>query len=60
LISIISGIIIDTFGERREQKEAIKDDNQNNCFICNIEREEFERAGKSFEFHVKNEHDMDH
>lgn len=39
LTAIISGIIIDTFGERREKREFIKNDTLNKCFICNIDRE---------------------
>ena len=39
MTAIISGIIIDTFGMRREKKEALKDDTNNRCFICNIDRE---------------------
>lgn len=41
LTAIISGIIIDTFGERRENKKQKKDDTLNTCFICNIGREVF-------------------
>lgn len=51
LTAIISGIIIDTFGERREKKEMIKDDTLNKCFICNIDREEFDRSGEDFTIH---------
>ncbi|KRX10412.1 hypothetical protein PPERSA_10511 [Pseudocohnilembus persalinus] len=56
LTAIISGIIIDTFGERREQKKQIKSDTLNKCFICNIEREEFERSRKDFNHHEIEEH----
>lgn len=52
LTAIISGIIIDTFGERREKEEMIKDDTQNKCFICNIDREEFDRYGEDFNEHI--------
>lgn len=60
LTAIISGIIIDSFGERREQKNTIKEDNNGRCFICNINREEFERQGESFEYHQKEEHNIYH
>lgn len=58
MTAIISGIIIDTFGERREKKEKIDEDNNNRCFICNIDREEFERASQDFKYHTENEHSM--
>ncbi|KRX09314.1 hypothetical protein PPERSA_05983 [Pseudocohnilembus persalinus] len=56
LTAIISGIIIDSFGERREKKKIIKEDNMNRCFICNIDREEFERQGEDFNYHQSEEH----
>jgi hypothetical protein len=58
MTAIISGIIIDTFGERREKKQAIRDDTNNKCFICNINREEFDRAGEDFTFHIQEEHNI--
>lgn len=38
LQAIISGLIIDTFGEMRAESEAIEDDIRDRCFMCNIER----------------------
>ena len=36
--NIVSGIIIDTFAELRDQREKIEDDKKNYCFICGIDR----------------------
>jgi hypothetical protein len=58
LQAIISGLIIDTFGEMRAENEAIENDIESMCFICSIDRDEFEQAGVSFEQHIKNEHNM--
>ena len=33
---------------------------KNNCFICNIERKEFEKNDKSFENHINTEHNIWH
>lgn len=38
LQAIISGLIIDTFGEMRAESEAIEDDIKEKCFMCSIER----------------------
>ena len=38
LQAIISGLIIDTFGEMRAENEAIEDDIKERCFMCSIER----------------------
>mmetsp|Transcript_35283 Transcript_35283/g.31725 ORF Transcript_35283/g.31725 Transcript_35283/m.31725 type:complete len:232 (+) Transcript_35283:328-1023(+) len=56
LLNIIFGIIIDTFAELRDEK-GIKDyDNNNRCYICNIDRTSFEKEGKSFVKHTRKEH----
>ena len=36
--NIILGIIVDTFGTLREQRDNMEEDKRNVCFICNIER----------------------
>ena len=39
---MVSGIIIDSFASQRQMTEAIDEDVKGKCFICNIEREDFE------------------
>jgi len=56
ITAIISGIIIDTFGELRGNADAIEEDNYNSCLICSLSREDFDRVGLSFEKHIKEEH----
>eukprot|EP01041_Mallomonas_annulata_P004945 gene4945-9882_t len=41
--SVVSGIIIDTFASERQRKESIELDVKNRCFICNIDKEDFEQ-----------------
>lgn len=53
---LISGIIIDTFSEMRGNKQALENDVFNNCFICNIARDDFEAVGIPFERHIKQDH----
>ncbi|KAJ3216217.1 hypothetical protein HDU67_009791 [Dinochytrium kinnereticum] len=36
LLNVIFGIIFDTFGQLREDRNAISTDLKNNCFICSI------------------------
>ena len=50
-------MIIDAFGEIRDQKTRNEEDQKNVCFICGIERSEFER-NTNFEEHVVNEHNI--
>ena len=43
MVAIVTGIIIDTFGALREQRNEIETDALNVCFICSVERNVFER-----------------
>jgi hypothetical protein len=55
---LISGIIIDTFSQMRQDKQEIEDDVYNTCFICNIDREDFESMNISFEDHIRHDHNL--
>mmetsp|Transcript_10430 Transcript_10430/g.8960 ORF Transcript_10430/g.8960 Transcript_10430/m.8960 type:complete len:103 (+) Transcript_10430:1928-2236(+) len=55
LLNLIFGMIIDAFGELRDQKIQDEEDHANVCFICGIERSEFERHG-NYDDHVEREH----
>ena len=55
LLNVIFGMIIDSFGDLRDQKNAYDEDRKNICFICGIERGEYERKA-NFDIHVKQEH----
>ena len=55
LLNLIFGMIIDAFGDLRDTKTANEEDAESVCFICGIERSEFERY-TSFDDHVNREH----
>eukprot|EP00330_Aristerostoma_sp_ATCC50986_P007272 CAMPEP_0114578820 /NCGR_PEP_ID=MMETSP0125-20121206/3318_1 /TAXON_ID=485358 ORGANISM="Aristerostoma sp., Strain ATCC 50986" /NCGR_SAMPLE_ID=MMETSP0125 /ASSEMBLY_ACC=CAM_ASM_000245 /LENGTH=189 /DNA_ID=CAMNT_0001769189 /DNA_START=988 /DNA_END=1557 /DNA_ORIENTATION=- len=55
LLNLIFGMIIDAFGELRDKKTRDNDDQKNVCFICGIDRSEYERYA-NFEDHIQNEH----
>jgi hypothetical protein len=42
----------------RRQKEEVRDDIVNTCFVCNIEREDFEQLNLPFIQHIKHEHNL--
>lgn len=54
-LNVIFGMIIDSFGDLRDQKNAYDEDRKNVCFICGIDRSEFERHA-NFDNHTKYEH----
>ena len=36
--NIVSGIMINTFGELRSKREEMQDDKKNKCYICGRDR----------------------
>lgn len=41
-INIIFGIIIDTFGELRDERKALIKDVEQKCFICGVDSYDFD------------------
>eukprot|EP00941_MAST-03F_sp_MAST-3F-sp1_P001155 g1155.t1 len=58
ILAIVSGLVIDTFSELRGEREEKYEDKSNICTICSIDRNEIERAGITFNAHIKNQHNM--
>merc|ERR1719272_159188 len=56
--AIVSGIIIDSFAELRAAREATRLDILHVCFVCDIDREDFETLGLDFKDHVVGQHNM--
>ncbi|XP_051233720.1 ryanodine receptor 2 [Dicentrarchus labrax] len=58
LLAIIQGLIIDAFGELRDQQEQVKEDMETKCFICGIGSEYFDKVPHGFETHTLQEHNL--
>ncbi|XP_063919785.1 ryanodine receptor isoform X1 [Zophobas morio] len=58
LLAIIQGLIIDAFGELRDQLESVKEDMESNCFICGMGKEYFDKVPHGFDTHVQQEHNL--
>ncbi|XP_071050495.1 ryanodine receptor isoform X2 [Onthophagus taurus] len=58
LLAIIQGLIIDAFGELRDQLESVKNDMESNCFICGTSKEYFDSVPHGFDTHVQQEHNL--
>ena len=56
LLNIIFGIIIDTFGQLRDQNQAELKDIKENCFVCGNQRFLFEVKRISWGYHINIEH----
>ncbi len=61
LLNIIFGIVIDTFAQQRDLQAKIKENMENVCFICGIDRNSFDRKHRfGFEYHRDHEHNNMH
>ncbi|RZK01728.1 MAG: ion transporter [Flavobacterium sp.] len=57
LLNLIFGMIIDAFGDLRDEKSSNEEDMENVCFICGLQRSEYERTD-NYEKHISKEHNM--
>jgi len=57
-LNMVFGIILDTFGELREKKNAIDEDMKSQCFICGINSDTFQHLGYGFKHHLEHEHSV--
>ncbi|KAI1708384.1 ion transport protein [Ditylenchus destructor] len=60
VLNLIFGVIIDTFGDLRAEKNEKEDTLRNTCFICGLERGKFDNKAITFEEHNENEHNLWH
>ncbi|XP_031141122.1 ryanodine receptor 1b isoform X1 [Sander lucioperca] len=58
LLAIIQGLIIDAFGELRDQQEQVREDMETKCFICGIGSDYFDSTPHGFETHTLEEHNL--
>lgn len=56
--SMSLGLIIDAFGELRNQLESVKNDMESNCFICGMGKDYFDAVPHGFDTHVQQEHNL--
>lgn len=59
-LNLIFGVIIDTFGDLRQEKQEKDYTLKNTCFICGLDRSKFDNKTVSFDEHIKLEHNMWH
>ena len=53
LLNMINGVIVSTFSQIREESNNKEEDKTNKCFICSIDRVEFEKKKIAFKDHLK-------
>ncbi|GMR49532.1 hypothetical protein PMAYCL1PPCAC_19727 [Pristionchus mayeri] len=60
VLNLVFGVIIDTFGDLRKEKNEKEDILNNTCFICALERGRFDKRAVTFEEHRRKEHNLWH
>lgn len=55
-LNIIFGIIIDTFGGLRDEKNAMSEDMKQKCYICGLDRVFFDKDCGGFDNHIEKDH----
>lgn len=58
LLAILQGLIIDAFGELRDQLQQVTEKMEEACFICGIGRDVLDKVPRGFEQHVLKEHNF--
>ncbi|EFC49132.1 inositol 1,4,5-triphosphate receptor 2 [Naegleria gruberi] len=61
LVNVVFGIVLESFSERREEKQELDEEKSGFCFICSNEKSRFDvraNEGITFEGHIKKEHNM--
>ncbi len=58
LLNMINGIIVTQYSEFRQRYDKNLQDKQNKCYICSIDRSEFEKRKISFYHHTNNDHNI--
>jgi len=57
--NILFGIVIDSFVELYTEDLKLRNNIANVCFICELERDQLEKEGISFDQHISYEHNWE-
>ena len=60
LLAIIQGLIVDAFGQLRDQEDAVALEMQTKCFICGLSNNEFDHIPHGFDKHITKDHCIAH
>lgn len=59
LLNMINGVIVTTFSQIREESVTKEEDIGNRCFICSLDKLEYEKRKINFNEHVELEHNTE-
>jgi hypothetical protein len=58
ILNIIFGIIIDAFGNQREENKKLEEDIENKCYICGLDKFELDTKGEGWYKHIYQHHNV--
>lgn len=58
MLNLINGIVVDTFQDLRQKNSEKSELKDNSCFICSINRSDFEAFGVDYDYHIHKEHNI--
>jgi len=58
MLAIVTGLIIDQYGEVRDAKKSVQEDLEAKCFVCSLKRESFDKFSPGYQFHIQFEHNL--
>jgi len=60
LVNVVFALVVDSFGEIRQQKKEAKLQLYSSCFICSLDKEIFQKYHVDFNHHIESEHGLLH
>ncbi|KAJ3221956.1 hypothetical protein HK099_002856 [Clydaea vesicula] len=57
-LNAVTGLVVDSFGDQRGKREANLEEMKSFCFICSMERKDFQHQSGGFDEHIKKDHYM--
>jgi len=58
ILNVVFGIILDTFGALRDEKNEVEEEMRNKCFVCGIGANTFQQKALGFTHHIKHDHKL--
>ena len=60
LLNMVNGVIISSFGSKREEDDARDSDRKNKCFMCSVDTKSFQKLRVNYVTHIKTAHNVKH
>lgn len=58
MLNLIFGIIIDSYAELRDEQHIRYQNRQTICFVCGVDKSDFDKKRKDFYYHINKQHNQ--